>query len=260
MKNALFYLLLAIINSSEKEMKVKSIIPFLMVALLALIGCKGNEAQPIIPNDTYVHKVKVKEIVGGKSYSYLKVEEGSQMRWLATTVGDFSKGQTLYFTSGMEMRNFESKELGRTFDVIYFITTISDQPGISKNQPVMDAHSKMAPESKTQIEVSPAEGGISLAELFENRTSYEGKTVKVSGQVVKYNAGILNRNWAHIQDGSKFNDMFDLTITTNDDVKVGDVVTFEGVVTLNKDFGAGYAYDIIIMDASLLDKKVSESI
>ncbi|MCF8372146.1 MAG: hypothetical protein K9H64_11025 [Bacteroidales bacterium] len=241
-------------------MKVKNIIPFLMVAFLALAGCKGEEAQPIIPNDTYVHKVKVVEVIGGKTYSYLKVEEGSEKRWLATTLGDFHEGQTLYFTSGMEMRNFESKELERTFDVIYFITSVSDQAVIAKDEPEKDPHNSLKSVDKVEINISPAEGGISLAALFENMDSYEGKKVIVSGQVVKYNAGILNRNWVHIQDGSKFNELFDLTITTNDEVALGDTVTFEGIVTLNKDFGSGYKYDIIVMDASLMDQEPSKDI
>ena len=80
-----------------KTMNVKRIIPILFVALLALIGCEGKKAQPIIPNDTYVHTVKVQEVIAGKTYSYLKVKEASESRWVATTLGDFSEGQTLYF-------------------------------------------------------------------------------------------------------------------------------------------------------------------
>ena len=71
--------------------------------------------------------------------------------------------------------------------------------------------------------------------------------------MVKFNAGILDRNWLHIQDGSGTADTHDndLTITTDATVKVGDVVTMTGVVGLNKDFGAGYAYDVIVEKASL---------
>jgi hypothetical protein len=34
-------------------------------------------------------------------------------------------------------------------------------------------------------------------------------------------------------------------------VKVGDVVTMTGIVGTNKDFGAGYAYDVIVEQATL---------
>jgi len=55
----------------------------------------------------------------------------------------------------------------------------------------------------------------------------------------------------HIQDGSKDGENFDLTITTQDSVKVGQIVVFEGKVILEKDFGAGYFYEVILEDARL---------
>jgi hypothetical protein len=58
----------------------------------------------------------------------------------------------------------------------------------------------------------------------------------------------MERNWIHIVN-DKGN--YDLTITTNDVVNLDDNVTFEGVITLNKDFGAGYKY-AIIMEEGLL--------
>jgi len=35
-------------------------------------------------------------------------------------------------------------------------------------------------------------------------------------------------------------------------MQVGDVVTFEGVITLDKDFGAGYFYKVIMEEAVLV--------
>jgi hypothetical protein len=61
----------------------------------------------------------------------------------------------------------------------------------------------------------------------------------------------MNRNWVHLQDGTWDGDHYDLTVTTQDAVKPGDVVTFSGTVTLNKDFGAGYVYEVVIEDAKL---------
>jgi hypothetical protein len=68
---------------------------------------------------------------------------------------------------------------------------------------------------------------------------------------VKFSGGIMNRNWVHIQDGTKDNGKFDLTVTTQDSVKVGDVVIFEGKIALNKDIGAGYFYEILMEDAKM---------
>ncbi|MCK5191648.1 MAG: hypothetical protein KAR12_16510, partial [Methylococcales bacterium] len=55
------------------------------------------------------------------------------------------------------------------------------------------------------------------------------------------------------QDGTEHGEKYDLTITTQAKVKVGDVVVFEGVISVNKDFGSGYSYEIIMEEAQLLD-------
>ncbi|MCB0471462.1 MAG: hypothetical protein KDC56_00225, partial [Flavobacteriaceae bacterium] len=61
---------------------------------------------------------------------------------------------------------------------------------------------------------------------------------------------IMDRNWIHLRDGSK--DDYDLVITSTEFVPEGTVVTMKGVVTLNKDFGAGYSYDLILENGSVI--------
>jgi hypothetical protein len=70
---------------------------------------------------------------------------------------------------------------------------------------------------------------------------------------VKFNAQILGRNWLHIQDGSgdEGKGNHDITVTTDGTAAVGDVVTARGLVILNKDYGAGYKYPIMIEQASI---------
>jgi hypothetical protein len=60
----------------------------------------------------------------------------------------------------------------------------------------------------------------------------------------------MNRNWIHLKDGSK--DEYDLVITSEHAIPEGHTVTLKGTVALNKDFGAGYKYAIIVEDAHLL--------
>ena len=76
----------------------------------------------------------------------------------------------------------------------------------------------------------------------------------MTGKVVKANSGILGRNWLHLRDGSgaeKSGDN-DLTVTGAGSAKVGDTVRAVGVLAADKDFGAGYAYGVILEDAELL--------
>ena len=109
----------------------------------------------------------------------------------------------------------------------------------------------------TQIaeKVAPATGdnAKTIAAIFAEKDALKGKPVRVRGKVVKFNAQIMGRNWVHIQDGSGSADKgdHDLTITTEETAKVGDTVTFEGPLTVGKDFGAGYAYDVIMESGTL---------
>ena len=73
------------------------------------------------------------------------------------------------------------------------------------------------------------------------------------GKVVKYNPQILGRNWVHLRDGtgSALDNTNDLLVTTADEAGIGDVVTARGVVRTDMDFGAGYAYKVLIEEATL---------
>ena len=167
---------------------------------------------------------------------------------------EVEKGKSYYYIPGIEMNNFVSKELKRTFPSILFVDKFSDQPLVAKITVADSAKGKQEAVAKEGIKVEPAKGGITIAELYANKEKYAGKTVKISGEVVKYSAEIMKTNWVHIQDGTNSGDSFDLTVTTNDVTKVGDVVTFEGTVSLKKDFGAGYFYEVIVENAKLLTK------
>ncbi len=83
-----------------------------------------------------------------------------------------------------------------------------------------------------------------------------GKQVQFKGKVVKVNNGIMNKNFLHIQDGTGGKGNNDVTVTSMQTAAVGDQVTIVGKVALNKDFGAGYIYPLIIEDAAISpDKK-----
>ena len=105
----------------------------------------------------------------------------------------------------------------------------------------------------TDVVIPQNAGGISIGELYKNRANYSGKKIKVKGKVVKVNPEVMNRNWVHLQDGTKDGENFDLTITTLETAKVGDVLEFEGTIVLNKDFGAGYVYELI-MESGVIRK------
>jgi len=232
-------------------MKLKMLLLSISIAIV-LSSCQKKEEQTnqvgIAPG---THKVSVAEVIQANSYTYLNVNEGKENYWIAVTKTEVENGETYYYSGALEMKNFESKDLQRTFEKIYFVQDISKQPITTMQQmpPGSTPHGRKKIDQKAEISVDPAKGGISIAELYGNRDSYKEKTVKIKGQVTKFSPNIMGKNWVHIQDGTNDSGNYDLTVTTNDVVKVGDVVTFEGTIVLKKDFGAGYFYEVIMEDA-----------
>lgn len=90
---------------------------------------------------------------------------------------------------------------------------------------------------------------LSIAELYAKKAELKGKNVTIFGKVVKVNKGVMGRNWLHVQDGTGAQGTNDLTITTEGIANPNDKVSVTGIVVLDKDFGAGYKYELIIEDA-----------
>jgi hypothetical protein len=128
------------------------------------------------------------------------------------------------------------------------LTGCSNQPPASAVTTAQSAH---APQVNEPIQ--SAAGAATVAKVWADRAALAGKTMTVSGKVVKFNGGIMDRNWLHIQDGTGVaaEGTHDLTVTTMAAAKVGDVVTATGTVAIDKDFGAGYVYKVILLDATV---------
>ncbi|MCF6169441.1 MAG: GW dipeptide domain-containing protein [Bacteroidales bacterium] len=247
-------------------MKVKAKVFLIMWAalLLTMVACdSGTEknSKNYLLDNPKLREVEVTEIVQTSSYTYLKLKEENAVYWGAVPLTtDIKEGETYYFDSFLEMNDFPSKELNKTFESIYFIDLISDKPFPSakkvrqqKQGSQMGNQMGTAKVGQQEVQaVTPAQGGITIGELYANKEKYNGKTVKIKGKVVKYTEAVMNKNWAHIQDGSHSGNDFDLTVTTLGTTHVGDVVTFEGKITLNKDFGYGYNYPVLMEDATIL--------
>jgi hypothetical protein len=123
--------------------------------------------------------------------------------------------------------------------------TRESQPMADKTMPGQ-THAGQVTAEKLNVVVEPCQGCITIARILENKKSFSGKTVKVKGQVTKFNPAIMGKNWVHIQDGTEFQGGFDLTITTDIQVSVGETITIEGKIVLDKDFGYGYVYGVLM--------------
>jgi len=205
-------------------------------------------ATPALPANPGPLSGEIVETMNAAGYTYILLDTVSGKIWAATTETSVKTGQRVSVPPGELMTDFSSKALKRSFDRIYFVSGIYPEGTLEKaavqdhgvagntRTVVSDAHVK---------DVDKAPGGYTVEEILARSDSLNGQQVKVGGRVVKFMADIMGTNWMHIQDGTPG----DLAVTTDAQVNKGDLVLVEGILSVNKDFGAGYVYPAIIEKA-----------
>lgn len=195
---------------------------------------------------------KVTDVLEASGYTYAEVDTGDGRVWAAAGTTALNVGETVAFTTEMPMKNFHSNSLNRDFPVIYFvnrfITSDAGRAGAAAAAQMTSPHGSIKADAGAVEGIDKVEGGSTIAELYANKQMLNGKTIRVRGQVTKYNAKVMGKNWLHIRDSSTPDD---LTITTSSTAAIDDVVVIEGKLTLDKDFGYGYVYPLIVEDAAV---------
>ena len=109
----------------------------------------------------------------------------------------------------------------------------------------------VVPSPDVNVHKATGENSRSVGDCFAQAKELDGKKVRVRGKVMKVSRLIMGKNWLHLQDGTgnPMQNRHDLVVTTLDEPKEGEVVTIEGVLAANRDFGAGYKYEVIVEDA-----------
>jgi hypothetical protein len=110
----------------------KTLTSFLILALaLTVVGTSalafpgaGAGAAPSAATSTpaapAITKGTVVQTMDSGGYTYLCVESGGQKKWAAIPKSQVKVGQQVELLPGMEMKQFTSKTLKRTFDTIVF--------------------------------------------------------------------------------------------------------------------------------------------
>jgi hypothetical protein len=229
------------------------------------IPAAGNDASLPVPGteaggipsgtqgSTDVHQVMAHDILQAERYTYLQVSEAGKKFWIATSKMNAEKGKMYLYRGGLLKTNFESLEFNRTFDTIFLVGNVIDasaHPGGNVSQSGMTENASAPANAGAATPSGSTAKAVKLSDLFKNKDTYAGQVITVSGECVKVNNGIMGRNWIHIRDGSKMNGKaVDLTVTSKMSIAVGQNVILTGTIAVNKDFGAGYRYDIIMEDA-----------
>jgi hypothetical protein len=258
-----------------------------LLFLVTTITATGTDAADM-PGAEKVFTGNILETMNAAGYTYVNLETESGPLWLALPESEVKAGDRISVIPGMEMKDFHSNALDKTFPKIFFSPGIVGSPELnphktaetSKNetgndpfaaaiaaerqggegqqiQPNQSSGGSMGavvPFKETKVEKVDGENGYTVEEIFAKAKELDGKTVRVRVQIVKYNANIMGRNWLHVQDGSgdPMENTHDLVVTTKEEVQSPDIVIIEGKLTAEKDFGAGYKYAVIIEDGTII--------
>ncbi len=125
--------------------------------------------------------------------------------------------------------------------------------GLPPGHPPLEGAAPHPGDGAGSVKVEKLDGGLSVAEIFAQAETLEGKTVKLRAKVVKSMPNILGRTWLHVQDGTgdAARGDHDLVVTTAVEPTIGQTVVLEGVLVRNKDLGSGYRYDVLLEDAKV---------
>jgi len=235
-------------------MKRLSVLAAALLATAAFAAPPGPAPGPTL-------KGEVLEVVDVQTYTYMRLKTGQGETWAAVPRSEVKKGQQVVLEDVAVMENFESPTLKRKFDRIAFgqLAATAAPAAAAPSSPhaaiAASPHGASVAQAAAPVKVARASGADAktVAEVFSGRATLKDKTVTIRGQVVKVNAGILGKNWVHIQDGSgsAASGTHDILVTTADTTAVGEVVNARGTVRTDVNVGPGYAYAVLVDDATL---------
>ncbi|MDO9073055.1 MAG: nucleotide-binding protein [Rubrivivax sp.] len=216
---------------------------------------------------------EVLEVLNVDMYTYVRLKTASGEAWAAVTTAALNKGAKVTISNATPMDNFESKALKRRFERIYFGQIAGPGAKVAAGGPPsvmkggmpgamntgmpgamhMPGASPAPAIATTPVPKASGADARTVAEVVQGKAGLKDKTVLIRARVVKVNNGIMGKNWLHLQDGSgKAQDgSNDLLVTSKDTAAVGDIVTARGTVRTDVSVGPGYAYAVLVEDASV---------
>lgn len=242
----------------------------------------STQTAPAPVAETTIKSGKVLESMNAAGYTYILVENEAGQTWIAVLETAVKVGDKISYYDGMVMPDFHSKTLNRTFSQLVFSNGLVGQappvapgteaaagspsfaealskqsgaaPTTAADAPTTGSSKAIVPFADIKVDKAKGKNSYTIEEIFTKAAELNGKTVKVRGKVMKISAKIMGKNWIHLQDGTgkQEKNTHDLVATTTGPTSdKWDIITVEGVLAADKNFGAGYIYSAIIEEAKI---------
>jgi hypothetical protein len=226
-----------------------------LLPLVFVLWSIGASAAPPAPTPAAPLAGTVLEVKDVNPYTYLRLRTKEGEVWAAVPTASVKVGAEVSIANPQAMNGFHSKSLNKTFDRIVFGTLAGrDGQATSPDIAAMHAGAGKAPAAPA-VKVEKAKGPNSqtVAGIVTGAASLKDKPVTVRGQVVKFTADVMGKNWIHLRDGtgSGTDGSNDVLVVTSNTASVGDVVLVSGTVRTDRNLGSGYSYKVLIEDAKV---------
>lgn len=224
-----------------------------MGLLLAVNTSLASDKATLISDG--IHKATVLETKNAGGYTYMKVEEKGEQYWAAVTSINVKVGDKITLKESTWMNNFKSKTLDKTFEKIMFADVQGQKKAIHGTSNVHGLHGQMTKKEKVQVKPDFDKVTISkdsaiktnISDLYDNKTKYKNKNVEVEGEIIQVSNKVMGNTWIKISNGK------DAVIfrSANEDEKLknGDKVKVIGTLNTDVDYGYGFKYEIIGVNA-----------
>ncbi|WP_309497856.1 hypothetical protein [Sulfurovum sp.] len=212
-----------------------------------------GEHQEIAQKPQDIHYGTILEIKGAMGYKYLKIDEEGKELWVAISSAPVSVGDRIGYDKKTMMRDFKSKSLDKTFKEIFFASDVYLPQKVQKPKSMKEMLDLDPKQENKPTAPFVKKDTYSIEEIHMWRSHLEGQTISIEGSISKVSHEIMKLDWVHLSDGTGNTKMLtdDLIFTAaNTNIKAEDKVIAKGKVVVNKDFGYGYFYKVIIQDAS----------
>lgn len=194
------------------------------------------------------HTGKVLEFKNGGAYTYVKVQEKDKQYWAAVMKTTIKVGEEITLKEQVWMKNFKSKILKQTFDEILFadlpnreVENIHGMHGQNKKKPNPQFDKNIVVSNEKAIKVQ-------IKDLFENKTKYKNKNVEFDAKVIQVSNKVMGNTWVKLTQGTQ--SVIFRSDNEDEKVNVGDKVNVKGTVNTDINFGYGYKYEVIGVNAT----------
>jgi len=211
-------------------------------------------ANTLLAANNIIHTGKVLQVKDSGAYIYIKVKKQNEEIWAAIPKTDVKVGENVTLKESTWMTNFKSKTLGKTFDKVLFAEIDGQKKAIHGVDNVHGIHGqamKEKPNPKFDDIIISKEKAIKtdIATIQKNIKKFKNKNVTIQGKVIQVSNKVMGNTWIKIQN----NDSAIIFRSNNEDEKVkeGDKIKATGTINTDVDYGYGFKYKVIGVNAKV---------